>query len=182
MLYLIIACEILFWFLLAAGLTARYPLRLRTLGAALLLCVPLIDVVLLVTTVLHVRSGADPEIWHGLSAAYLGITVVYGHGIMRWADEKFAQRYEGKPKPPPRKLYGGEAIAEAWKDWFKFLLAYAISAALMVLLVVLAGTPEGVQMMVWLNPLTKILIYSMVWPVIVTIWPGKKPQEAPVSK
>jgi hypothetical protein len=58
------------------------------LSNAVLLCVPLIDVVLLAATVISVRRGAEPDIWHGLSAAYLGLTVVYGHSTIRWADRK----------------------------------------------------------------------------------------------
>ncbi|MEU1940581.1 hypothetical protein ACH49O_41630 [Streptomyces coeruleorubidus] len=87
-LYLVLACDVLFWVFLVGGLTARYAAGRRTLGGALLLCVPLIDVVLLGATVFSIRDGAEPTVWHGLSAAYLGITVVYGHRTVRWSDAK----------------------------------------------------------------------------------------------
>lgn len=177
--YLIIASDILFWVLLLAGLAARYAAGWRRLGAALLLCVPLIDVVLLTATVISVRNGDEPSIWHGLSAAYLGITVVYGHRTMRWADAKFAQRYEGAPKPEQRTLYGTEAIVSAWKSWLTFMLAFAISAAMILGLVALVGGPDkGAPFMVWFNPLSKIALYSLIGPVITTIWPGSPPEEA----
>ncbi|MCC9709654.1 hypothetical protein E4N62_32990 [Streptomyces sp. MNU76] len=44
--FLIFACDVLFWIFLVGGLAARYAAGWRILGA-LLLCVPLIDVVLL---------------------------------------------------------------------------------------------------------------------------------------
>ena len=43
----IVACEVGFWVVLAAGLLARYALRLPRLGGFLLLCVPLVDLALL---------------------------------------------------------------------------------------------------------------------------------------
>ena len=41
----IVACEIGFWVVLAAGLLTRYVLRRPRAGAALLVCVPLVDLV-----------------------------------------------------------------------------------------------------------------------------------------
>ncbi|MFI6287465.1 hypothetical protein ACIBCM_22425 [Streptomyces sp. NPDC051018] len=164
--------------LLLAGLAARYAAGRRRLGGLLLLCVPLIDVVLLIATVISVRNGDEPTVWHGLSAAYLGITVVYGHRTMRWADAKFARRFESAPAPVRRTLYGTEAIVAAWKGWLTFLLAFAISAALILLLVAVAGgTDRGAPFMVWLNPLSKIALYSLIGPVVTTIWPGSPPGE-----
>jgi hypothetical protein len=55
---LIIGCEAAFWAALLLGLTVRYALRSRRAGGAILACVPLIDVVLLVATILHLRGGA----------------------------------------------------------------------------------------------------------------------------
>ncbi|MCP9964683.1 hypothetical protein LUW74_13890 [Actinomadura madurae] len=95
---IIAACEIGFWVVLAAGLAARYPLRLRRTGAALLLCVPLIDLVLLAATVIDLRGGATAGTGHGLAAAYLGYSVAFGHSMVRWADERFAHRFAGGPR------------------------------------------------------------------------------------
>jgi hypothetical protein len=64
----IVAVEIAFWVLLAAGLTARYVLRLPRVGAALLIAVPLVDLVLLGATVIDLRGGATARVAHGLAA------------------------------------------------------------------------------------------------------------------
>ncbi|MBB0229954.1 hypothetical protein [Streptomyces calidiresistens] len=169
----------LFWVFLVGGLTARYAAGLRVLGGALLLCVPLIDVVLLAATVISIRDGAEPTVWHGLSAAYLSMTVVYGHRIVRWADAKFARRHGASAAPPRPTLHGRAAVVDAWRSWFRFLLAYVMSVALIYGLVVLAGgLDRGAPLLVWLNPLTKVLLYSLIWPVVITIWPGKAPEPA----
>ncbi len=175
--YLILACDVLFWVFLVGGLAARYAAGWRGLGKALLLCVPLIDVVLLGATVLSIHDGAEPTVWHGLSAAYLGMTVVYGHRTVRWADAKFARRFGGATTAPIPELYGRAAVRDAWKSWCRFLLAYAISVGMIFGLVALAGTlDKGAPLLVWLNPLTKVLLYSLLWPMVTTIWPGKAPE------
>ncbi|MEY7975448.1 hypothetical protein AB8O53_03795 [Streptomyces pilosus] len=79
--------------------------------------------VLLGATVLSIRAGAEPTIWPGLSAAYLGITVVDGPRTVRWADVKFARRCSEAAAPPRPELYGRAAVADDWKSWFRFLLA-----------------------------------------------------------
>ncbi|MFE6872060.1 hypothetical protein ACFVFS_36650 [Kitasatospora sp. NPDC057692] len=181
MLTLILACDVLFWVLLAAGLAARYAFGRPRLGGALLFCVPLVDVVLLAATVLSIRDGVEPTLWHGLSAAYLGITVVYGHRTVRWADARFARRYAEAPPPPPVKLYGRAAVTDAWAGWFRFLLAYAISVGLIFGLVALVGgIDRGAPLLVWLNPLTKVLLYTLIWPVVTTLRPARSP-DGPVG-
>ncbi|MFD3942732.1 hypothetical protein [Streptomyces sp. NPDC058579] len=134
-------------------------------------------------TVISVRGGAEPDIWHGLSAAYLGLTVVYGHSTLRWADQKFAKRFGETPAgPTPEPLYGRQAIAAAWRSWLRFLLAYTLSVSLTAALVALTGdSQDSGPLLVWLNPLTKILIYSLIWPVITTLRPGRPPQPQPDS-
>lgn len=100
----IAACEIGFWVVLLAGLATRYLLRRRRLGGVLLAAVPLVDLVLLGATVLDLRDGATAGFAHGLAAAYLGFSVVFGPSMVRVADERFAHRFAGGPPPgrPPR--------------------------------------------------------------------------------
>src|SRR5687767_3263233 len=99
LLALIVACEISFWALIAAGLASRYLLGRRRLGAALLVCVPVVDLVLLVATVIDLAGGAVADFGHGLAAAYIGFSVAFGHSLIRWADERFAHRFAGGPPP-----------------------------------------------------------------------------------
>jgi len=63
----IIAAEVAFWVLLLGGLVARYGLRRPRLGAALLVGVPLVDVVLLGITALDLARGAQADWSHGLA-------------------------------------------------------------------------------------------------------------------
>nr|BBK07995.1 hypothetical protein [Streptomyces sp. TP-A0584] len=164
--------------MLAAGLGARYVKGWKRLGGGILLCVPLLDVVLLTATVISLRDGAEVDIWHGLSAAYLGFTVAFGNDTLRWADEKFGQRFGGVPRKPRPVLYGRARIIQEWRSWLRFLLAYAVSCALLAGMVgFVGGLDRGAPLLMWLNPLTKILVYSLVWPIIVTIWPGRAPEE-----
>jgi hypothetical protein len=128
---LIIACEVGFWVLLAAGLSVRYLLGKRRLSNVMLLCEPLLEVVLFVVTVIDLRRGAEPSWEHGLAALYIGFTVAYGHYTITWLDGHAAHRLAGAPRPPKPPRYGmARAAHEGWL-WLRTVLAAAVAAALL---------------------------------------------------
>lgn len=72
---IIIAREIGFWAVIVLGLVARYIFQAKRLGLVLIALAPVIDLVLLITTAVHLRDGADAEWAHGLAAVYIGFSV-----------------------------------------------------------------------------------------------------------
>lgn len=64
---------------------ARGPLLLnkKRLGLVLLALAPVIDLLLLVATVTHLRSGAEAEWAHGLAALYIGFSIACGKRMIR---------------------------------------------------------------------------------------------------
>lgn len=139
---LIALCEIGFWVLLVAGLIARYPLRLRRTGAALLMATPVVDLILLVAAVLDIRRGGEAGVAHGLGAAYLGFSVAFGHSVIRWADRWFAYRFADGPRPvkPPKR--GPVRLRHEWREWGKCVVACGIGVAVLALLSFVVGSPE----------------------------------------
>jgi hypothetical protein len=136
---LIAAAEIGFWVLLAAGLAARYPLRLRRLSTVLLLLVPVLDLVLVGASLADVASGSPPGRVHGLAAVYLGSTVAFGHSLITWADRWVAHRFAGGPRPrKPRP--GQEKVAHEWREWAKAALLTGLAVVVMLLVTAVAGT------------------------------------------
>lgn len=115
MIALIIATEIAFWLFLLAGLIARYTLRRPGLGMALLVATPFVDLILLAATVVDLRGGGDASVPHALAAVYIGVTVAWGHRMIRWADARFAHWFAGGPAPerPPRqgRLHAAGSVA-----------------------------------------------------------------------
>ncbi|MBO0688998.1 MAG: hypothetical protein J2P40_05400 [Candidatus Dormibacteraeota bacterium] len=171
---LIAGCEAGFWVLLLAGLAARYLLGRRRLGAALLLTLPLLDVVLFAATVVDLRSGAAASEWDGLAALYLGFTVAFGHRTIRWADERFAHRFAGGPPPARRPRYGMERTRYEWGFWLWMLLGGAVSCALLLLGVALVGDLEQAEVLfTWMVRVGVILAIALIWPVTYTIWPAQ---------
>ncbi|MCX5205293.1 hypothetical protein OG897_28025 [Streptomyces sp. NBC_00237] len=59
------------------------------------------------------------------------------------------------------------------------MLAYAISAGLVLSV---GGLDRGAPLLIWLNPLGKVLVYSLIWPVAATAWPPKAPTGAPTPQ
>ncbi|GGC85029.1 hypothetical protein GCM10011512_09890 [Tersicoccus solisilvae] len=174
----IIACEVGFWVLIALGLIARYPLRMRRTGTVLLAATPVVDLVLLAVTVIDLRAGATAGLLHGLAALYLGFSIAYGHQMIRWADLRFAHRFAGGP--PPRKLTGRVYATECWKDVARTVLAAAIASGLLALLTALVGDPSRTEALTGLYRILGIVVaVELIWAVSYTIWPRKAPAVAP---
>jgi hypothetical protein len=175
---IIIACEIAFWVVLGAGLVARYLLGRRRLGAALLVLVPLVDLILLVATVIDLSNGATAGFEHGLAAAYLGFSVAFGHGMIRWADERFAHRFAGGPPPwrPPR---GGRARARyEWREFGKAVVAWAISCGLLLAAIAIVDDADRTEALLgWIARLSMILAIWSLWPITHTLWPSREGSE-----
>ena len=171
----ILGGEIGFWVLLFGGLATRYLLRLKRVSTVLLICVPLIDVVVLVATYLHLRSGAEPDVTHGLAAAYLGFSVAFGHSLLRWADQRFARRFAGGPPPWRPPEYGGARVRYEWREYGKFLIAWAIATGVIGLFVLAFGE-RAEPMWGWALRLAPVaVIWFLVGPLWWTLSPGKPP-------
>lgn len=172
----IIGCEIGFWVLLGLGLATRYLWRMRRLSTALLVAVPLLDVILLAAAVIDIRGGAEANWRHGLAAGYLAYSIVFGHRTLRWADQRFAHRFAGGPppwKPPP----GGMARARyEWTMWLRTVLACAIAAILLYGLAWLVGDwSRTTALLEFGGVLLRIIAISLLWPLSYTLFPKKVP-------
>jgi hypothetical protein len=162
----IVAGEIGFWVLIAAGLAVRYVLRARRASAVVLAMVPLIDVVVLVATVVDLAGGAKANFTHGLAAVYLGFSVVLGPGLVRWADAWFAQRFAHGPAPPKRQ--GRAKRRHEWREFAKCLLACGIAAVALLAAIFAIGTPEQVApLWDWFPRLGTV---AVVWLVTGPVW------------
>ncbi|MFF3614702.1 hypothetical protein [Streptomyces sp. NPDC002580] len=128
---LIVACEVAFWVLLAAGLAVRYLLKWRRTGLALLLGEPLLELVLFAVTAADLRNGAEPGPEHGLAALYIGFTVAYGHLTIRWLDGHAAHRLAGGPRPPGPPRHGMARAAHEGRLWLRTVLAAVVACALL---------------------------------------------------
>lgn len=172
----IIGCEAAFWVALLLGLFIRYVLRARRAGGAVLACVPLIDLVLLLDTIVNLRSGATPDITAGLAAVYIGVSVAFGPGIIRRMDARFAHRFAHAPPPPPRPRHGHERVRYEWQEFRKALLAWAVSCVPLLAGVPLAGGfTRAAPLLAWMARVTLVLLIWLIWPVSYSIWPGRPP-------
>lgn len=143
----IVACEVMFWVFVLAGLASRYLLRRPRLGAALLVAAPLVDLVLLAATVLDLRDGGTAGTPHALAAVYLGVSVGFGHSMVRWADERFAHRFAGGPAPAPRPRTGRAHAAHERRGLARHAVAYAVGASLLGAGILLVGDADRTEAM-----------------------------------
>lgn len=178
----IIGCEFAFWIFVLAGLICRYLLKWRTVGAVLLIGTPIIDLALIVATVIDLRSGATSTFVHSLAAVYIGSSIAFGHGIMKWADARFAYRFAGGPEPEAKPKYGPAHAAHERQGWLKHLLAFAIGCAVLYLMILLVGDPARTESLsgtisVW----AIVLFIDFIASFSYTFWP-KQPKGAVEKK
>ncbi|MGW7061323.1 hypothetical protein ACWGHM_22705 [Streptomyces sp. NPDC054904] len=172
---LIIACEVGFWVLLAAGLGLRYLAKMPRLGAAVLLCEPLLELVLLVVTTLDLKNGATPDWKHGVAALYLGYTVAYGHYTVKWLDGHAAYRLAGGPKPAGAGHGRARAVHE-WKLWVRTVVAAAVAMGLLEAAIRYVGDAGDVSSLTsYQGAALRIVGIHGVIAVCYTIWPKKAP-------
>ena len=131
---LIVGCEAAFWVVLVLALAARYLLRHERLSRALLLSLPLIDLLLLAFTAVDLKSGTAATFAHGLATAYVGFTVAFGSVAVRWADAHFAYRFAGGPEPPGART-GWPAVRYELELWLRSIVAWVIAIVLLIALI-----------------------------------------------
>ncbi|MFG2398172.1 hypothetical protein [Streptomyces lydicus] len=173
---LIIACEVGFWVLLAAGLALRYLARMRRTGAAVLLMEPVLELVLLIVTAIDLKNGASADWKHGLAALYIGYTVAYGHYTIKWVDGHFSHRFAGGPPPPKPPRYGMARAKHEGMLWLRTVLWVAISAALLQIAIWYVGEDgDTASLRSWQATSLRILIIHGVIAVSYLIWQKKDP-------
>lgn len=167
-LWVIIGCEIGFWALVLSGLCVRYLVRRRRLSSALLLGVPLVDVILVAAVALDLARGAEVTTVHRLAGVYLGLTVAFGHSIIAWADAHFAYRFAGGPRPPRPPKTGPAAFRHEVRSFARWLLAAAVTS---VTVLALSVTVADDQQAADLRGVFGMLgIVTVIWLVTGPVW------------
>ena len=175
---LIVACEVGFWVLLAAGLAVRYLLRWRRTSVALLLCEPLLELVLFVVTAVDLKNGAQPGWEHGLAALYIGFTVAYGPYTIRWLDGHAAHRLTGAPKPvgPPR--HGLARARHEGRLCLRTVIAAAVASALLQAAIRYVGDGDTSSLRAFQWAALRALVIHGLIALTYLIWPKKRPATA----
>ncbi|MEU5304454.1 hypothetical protein ACH4YO_03780 [Streptomyces noursei] len=172
---LIIACEVGFWVLLAAGLALRYLARMPKTGAAVLLLEPLLELALLIVTAIDLKNGATADWKHGLAALYIGYTVAYGHYTIKWVDVRVAHRFAGGPAPIKR--YGRDQLKHEAKLWLRTVLMAAVAAALLQGAIWYVGDGDVSSLRSWQATGLRIVSIHGVIMLTYLIWPKKAPED-----
>ena len=173
----IVGCEVGFWIFLLAGLACRYLLRRLRLGGALLICVPVVDLILLVASIIDLRQGGQASVADALAAIYLGVSVAWGHSTIRWADARFAHRFAGGPAPLRRPRYGPEQADHELRQWARHLLAWTVGCLLLLGGVALVGDTQRAATLVRVaGTWTIILAIDFLISFGYTLFPRRVPQ------
>ncbi|MGI2278075.1 hypothetical protein [Staphylococcus cohnii] len=172
--WLIIFCEIAFWVVILLGLVTRYILKQQKLGFFFLALTPVIDLILLITTVVDLMNGATAEMPHAIAAVYISVSLVFGKSMINWADDRF-RYYVMKQGPKPYKLDGLAYSKKYFKSWLKHLLSYIIGTGILHLLVYLINDKSRTEAMdgvihIW----TIVIIIDLIISISYFLWPPRK--------
>lgn len=170
----ILASEIGFWALIAAGLVTRYPLRRPILGAALLALTPLIDLLLLTTAVIDIRQGASASPRHGLAAIYLGVSIAFGPRLIAWADARFAHFFSDEPRPAARvsPTPVADKARQEREGWYRHTAAWTIAAAALGVIHLAGGNRDETEnLFTVLVPWFIIVVIDFAWSFSYTALP-----------
>ncbi|MEU8590780.1 hypothetical protein AB0C59_27830 [Streptomyces sp. NPDC048664] len=172
---LIIACEVAFWVLLAAGLAFRYLLKMPRTGLALLLCEPLLELLLFVVTAVDLRNGAEPDWRHGLAAVYIGFTVGLGHSTIAWADARIAHRFAGGPPPvkPPR--YGMARTVHECRVAGRWLVAALVAIGLLQAAIWYVGNGGTGSLRAWQWRMVWLIGVNVLIAASYALFPKRRP-------
>ncbi|MPQ24237.1 hypothetical protein [Bacillus paralicheniformis] len=171
---LIIACEIGFWVFILLGLMFRYMAGWKKAGLIMFACTPVLDVLLLAATALDLYNGAQADVLHGLAAVYIGVSIAFGSRMIKWADERFAYRFAGGPKPDKGPQYGKEHAKKERKGWLRHFIAWLIGAALLAGMHLFIGDPERTEPLIRIASLWSfILAIDFLYSFSFTLFPKK---------
>lgn len=171
----IIACEIGFWLFVLGGLLCRYIFRLKRLGAFLLICTPLVDLALVIATVYDLRDGSEASFAHSVAAVYIGVSIAFGHRMIKWADERFAHRFASGPAPTGKPKHGKEHAHYERVGWLHHLLAWVIGSAILYGMIRMVGDETRTEALFnTLRLWSLILGIDFLISFSYTLWPRKK--------
>ncbi|MGP7816739.1 2TM domain-containing protein [Niallia sp. 01092] len=171
--YLIIGCEIAFWIVVTVGLCCRYIFHQKKLGNILLLLTPFIDLFLLLFTVVDLKNGSPASTVHGLAAVYIGVTIGFGHQLIKWMDQRFAYQFANGPKP--EKKYGQEHAKKERTGWLRHLLSYVIGTSLLLIIITWINNPQQTDPFIRLIKIWSIILgIDFIISFSYTVWPKKK--------
>lgn len=173
----IIVAEILFWVFLLGGLCARYGLGWKAFGIFLLVLTPVVDLVLIALTYSDLSSGQDSSFFHGLSAFYVGFSIIFGHDVIIAMDKKFQHRFhKDGVKNSDGQDTGDEDIGEEGRDaerdyqeqlklWQKSWIACAVSLILLGIGIAVVGLSGAFWLIYWAVALVSIpLLWWLIGP------------------
>jgi hypothetical protein len=164
--------------LLYSGFAARYLLGRKQLSFYLLLCVPLIDLLLLLFVVFDLNNGVNATFAHGLASAYIGFTVAFGSSLISWSDKWFAYKFSDGPRPSSEARNGWALVLEDLKLWFRCLGAVGIIYVLLLLIINFVGDPSKTEaLQIWLKiPFFTVLfwfVFGPLWSLLLWCQPLK---------
>lgn len=172
--WLIIACEIGFWVFVLAGMVARYILKNKKLSTFLLICTPIVDLVLLTATIFDLKNGGVATAVHGVAAIYIGVSIAFGHQMIKWADRHFSYRF-GNGKKPVKVKYGKVHARKERERWYLHFLFWLVGGGILMSIILYIDNQSQTEALLHIIQFwSLILIVDFIISFSYTFFPKKQ--------
>lgn len=164
----IIACEVGFWLLVAAGLALRYLWRQPRWSAIALSMVIVLDLLLVVAVGFDLHRGSEVDTVHIVAGIYLGGSVAFGRRMISWADVRFAYHFAGGPKPATPPNMGRAGFRYEWRLFLLWLVAAGVTLLTNAVLAFTVASPQQREEL--FGVISALAIITAVWLVSGPVW------------
>lgn len=154
----IIGCEISFWLFLLTGFTFRYIFKLKTLSNLILILTPIIDLVLIFLTYYSLAKGYKPTFTHGLSAFYIGYSIMYGKRTIQWTDSWMSYYFKKGSRPEKIKLKGKAELKYQWEEFKRISVCSSIILLILTSGIFISSFEQSFWLIYWII----VVIFTLI--------------------
>ncbi|HHD1096128.1 MULTISPECIES: hypothetical protein [Staphylococcus] len=149
--------EITFWFFLLISVILRYQLGFKKISISMLIMTVIINILQMIVIFVHLFYGAKPTFFHGLTAVFIGFSLIYGRRTIQWADKWAAYKWSAGSKPI--KVDKSANISYQWNEFYRVCLCVGLITTLILISFFFVPFEDAFWLIYWLVVNVSIIIF-----------------------
>lgn len=154
---IILIGEIAFCFFLLTSIIFRYKFGFKRISILMLIMTIIINILQMLAIFVHLFYGAKPTFFHGLTAVFIGFSLVYGRRTIQWTDEWAAYKWSSGSKPV--KVEKSVDINYQWNEFYRVCLCIGLVTGLILISFFFVPFKDAFWLIYWLIVNVSIVIF-----------------------